>query len=171
MARLTASLTPGSMPSASFSSLGTPTRRPLRSSAVGTSTGSGSSTVVVSSGSRPAITEWRNAQSPTVFAIGPTWSRLDANATMPERDTVPYVGRSPTTPHSAAGCLVEPPVSEPSAQGARPAATAAAEPPDEPPGTRSGSQGLRVGPNAEFSVYEPLPNPSMLVFPRRVLPP
>ena len=35
---------------------------------------------------------------------------------------------------------------QPSAQGASPAATAAAEPPDEPPGTRSGSQGLRVGP-------------------------
>ena len=31
-------------------------------------------------------------------------------------------------------------------QGARPAATAAAEPPDEPPGTRVSSQGLRVGP-------------------------
>ena len=35
---------------------------------------------------------------------------------------------------------------EPSAHGAKPAATAAAEPPDEPPGTRSGSHGFRVGP-------------------------
>ena len=51
---LTCSLTPGSMPSASFSSFGTPTRRPFRSSASGSSTGSGSSTVVESSGSRPA---------------------------------------------------------------------------------------------------------------------
>ena len=42
--------------------------------------------------------------------------------------------------------MTEPPVSEPSAHGARPAATAAAEPPDEPPGTRSGSHGFRVGP-------------------------
>jgi hypothetical protein len=69
-------------------------------------------------------------------------------------------------PQSAAGCLIEPPVSEPSAQGARPAATAAADPPEEPPGTRLGSQGLCVGPYAEFSVDEPIANSSMLVLPR-----
>ena len=102
--------------------------------------------MVVSHGSRPAIVRYSSAQSRTVFVIGPTWSRLDANATMPKRETVPYVGRSPTTPHSEAGCLIEPPVSEPSAQGASPPATAAVEPPDEPPGTRSGSHGLCVGP-------------------------
>src|SRR5262245_8280393 len=97
--------------------------------------------------------------------MGPTWSRLEANATMPERDTVPYVGRSPTTPHSAAGCLMEPPVSEPSAHGARPAATAATEPLEDPPGTRSVSHGFRVGPYAEFSPDEPMANSSMLVLP------
>ena len=121
--------------------------------------------MVESSGSRPAITEYRNAQSATVFVIGPIWSRLEAKATMPERETVPYVGRSPTTPQSAAGCLIEPPVSEPSAHGARPAATAAAEPPEEPPGTRSGSHGFLVGPYAEFSVDEPMANSSMFVLP------
>src|SRR5918912_1556577 len=89
---------------------------------------------------------------------------------IPYRETVPYVGRSPTVPVRAAGCLIEPPVSEPSAQGARPAATAAAEPPEEPPGTRSGSQGLRVGPNAEFSVDDPIANSSMFVLPRSVRP-
>ena len=52
----------------------------------------------------------------------------------------------PTTPHSAAGWRIEPPVSVPSASGAIEAATAAAEPPLEPPGTRSRSHGLRVGP-------------------------
>ena len=46
-------LTPGSIPSASFSSVGTPMRTPSRLSAVGSSTGSGSSTVVESQGSRP----------------------------------------------------------------------------------------------------------------------
>ncbi len=56
-------------------------------------------------------------------------------------------------------------MSEPSAHGARPAATAAAEPPDDPPGTRSGSHGFRVGPNAEFSVDEPIANSSMFVLP------
>src|SRR5205814_9114642 len=131
----------------------------------GTATGSGSSTVVVSQGSRPAMISYSRAQSRTVFVTGPIWSRLDAKATMPYRDTVPYVGRRPTTPQRAAGCLIEPPVSEPSAQGAKPAATAAVEPPEEPPGTRGGSHGLRVGPNAEFSVDEPIANSSMLVLP------
>jgi hypothetical protein len=78
---------------------------------------------------------------------------------------VPYVGRKPTIPHSAAGCLIEPPVSEPSAQGASPPATAAAEPPPEPPGTRAGSQGFFDGPKAEFSVEEPIANSSVFVFP------
>src|SRR5580700_7629055 len=67
-------------------------------------------------------------------------------------------------PHSAAGWRIEPPVSVPSAHGARPAATAAALPPEEPPGTRERSHGLSVGPYAEFSVEEPIANSSWLVF-------
>src|SRR3954464_815721 len=85
---------------------------------------------------------------------------------MPYRETVPYVGRSPTLPQSALGCLIEPPVSEPSAHGASPALTAAAEPPPEPPGTRGGSHGLRDGPYALFSVEEPIANSSVFVLPR-----
>ena len=46
-----------------------------------------------------------------------------------------------------------------------PCATAAAEPPLEPPGTRSGATGLRTGPNAEFSVEEPIANSSQFVLP------
>src|SRR4051794_3503896 len=45
------------------------------------------------------------------------------------------------------------------------AATAAAEPPDDPPATQFGSHGLRVGPNAECSVDEPMANSSRFVFP------
>src|SRR6478736_8333964 len=60
---------------------------------------------------------------------------------------------------------MEPPVSEPSAHGARPAETAAAEPPPEPPGTRLGSQGFRDGPYAEFSVDDPSANSSVFVLP------
>jgi hypothetical protein len=71
----------------------------------------------------------------------------------------------PTTPHSAAGWRIEPPVSEPSPSGANPAATAAADPPLEPPGTRAVSCGLRVAPNAEFSVELPIANSSRLVLP------
>src|SRR5579875_2324246 len=68
-------------------------------------------------------------------------------------------------PHSAAGCRIEPPVSVPIAHGARPAATAAALPPDDPPGTRERSHGLSTGPKAEFSVEEPMANSSWLVLP------
>ena len=42
----------------------------------------------------------------------------------------------PVTPHSDAGWRIEPPVSVAVAIGARRAATAAAEPPEEPPGTQ-----------------------------------
>ena len=52
----------------------------------------------------------------------------------------------PTIPHSDAGWRIEPPVSVPIAHGASRAATAAAEPPDEPPGTRERSHGFRTGP-------------------------
>ena len=65
---------------------------------------------------------------------------------------------------------MDPPVSEPRAAGAIPEATAAAEPPEEPPGTRSRAQGLRVGPNALFSVDEPIANSSMFVLPRTTAP-
>src|SRR2546422_167041 len=65
---------------------------------------------------------------------------------------------------------MEPPVSVPRASGIMPAATAAAEPPLLPPGTRSGSHGLRVGPNPEFSVDDPIANSSKLVFPTMTAP-
>ena len=71
----------------------------------------------------------------------------------------------PTMPQSAAGWRMEPPVSLPRAQSASPAATAAAEPPLEPPGTVARSQGLCVVWNAEFSVEEPMANSSRLVLP------
>ena len=65
---------------------------------------------------------------------------------------------------------MEPPVSDPRAAGAIPAATAAAEPPDEPPGTRSRAQGLRVGRKALFSVDDPIANSSMFVLPSTTAP-
>src|SRR6266404_2352175 len=85
---------------------------------------------------------------------------------MPNRETVPYVGRRPTLPQNADGSFPDPPVSEPSAHGASPPETAAAEPPPEPPGTRVGSHGLRDGPYAEFSVEDPIANSSVFVLPR-----
>src|SRR4051812_20698012 len=113
----------------------------------------------------------RSAHSRTVLVMMPIWSTLDPNATRPLRLMRPYVGLSPTTPQSAAGWRTEPPVSEPRAAGTMRAATATAEPPDEPPGTRVGSHGLRAGPNAECSVDEPIANSSRFVLPTTLHPP
>src|SRR3954447_16749217 len=73
-------------------------------------------------------------------------------------------------PVTAAGWRIEPPVSVPIASGASNAATAALEPPDDPPGMRLRSQGLCDGPNAEFSVDEPIANSSMFVLPSMTIP-
>ena len=58
----------------------------------------------------------------------------------------PFVGFSPTRPHHPAGIRIEPPPSVAVAIGAIPAAIAAPEPPEEPPGEASRFQGFRVGP-------------------------
>ena len=60
---------------------------------------------------------------------------------------------------------MEPPVSDPNAQIASPAATEAPDPPLEPPGTRSVSHGLRVVKKPEFSVEDPMANSSRLALP------
>src|SRR5918994_1429757 len=64
----------------------------------------------------------------------------------------------------------DPAPSVPSPTGAIPAATAAAVPPDEPPGVRDGSHGLRVIPvNGEL--VSPLhPNSGVVVLPTRTAP-
>src|SRR5262245_2408940 len=102
----------------------------------------------MSFGSLPAITDKTRAAPRTSPANGPIGSRLDANATRPKRDTRPYVGFNPTTPVSAAGCLIDPPVSLPREAAVISAATATALPPDDPPGVRSTSRGFLAGPNA-----------------------
>src|SRR2546425_12908203 len=71
----------------------------------------------------------------------------------------------PTTPQNDAGWRTDPPVSEPRAAGRAPAPTSAAEPPEEPPGTRVLSSGCSVRPYAECSVEEPMANSSQLVLP------
>ena len=63
----------------------------------------------------------------------------------PARLTSPNVGMRPTTPQSDAGPRIDPPVSEPSATGTRPAATAAPEPVEEPPVKCARFHGLRAG--------------------------
>ena len=51
-----------------------------------------------------------------------------------------------TTPQNADGILIDPPMSEPVAKVAVPAARAAADPPLDPPGEKSVFQGFRVAP-------------------------
>src|SRR5699024_922784 len=64
----------------------------------------------------------------------------------------------------------DPAPSEPSAAGTSPAATAAAEPPEEPPGVWPGFQGLRVVPNAAPSVNGHWPTSGVFVLPTTTAP-
>src|SRR5512134_2834267 len=93
---------------------------------------------------------------------------------MPQREQRPYVGLMPTVPVSAAGWRIEPPVSVAVAARQRSAATAADEPPEEPPGTSLSSvrwpflirrHGDTTGPNALVSFDEPIANSSLLSLP------
>ena len=61
-------------------------------------------------------------------------------------------------------------MSVPSETSAVPPATAAALPPEEPPGTRSGAAGLRVVLNALCSVDVPMANSSMFTRPHGIAP-
>ena len=99
-----------------------------------------------SDGSGPWIASYTAARSATERANGPTWSSEPAKSATPVRETRPYVGLRPKMPQKAAGTRMEPPVSDPRATGQSPAATAAAEPPLEPPAIRPGFQGLQVVP-------------------------
>ena len=81
----------------------------------------------------------------------------------------------PTVPVKAAGWRIEPPVSVPVAPRQRCAATAAAEPPDEPPGTSAvllprRRQGEIAGPKHDVSFDEPMANSSLLSFPSSTAP-
>ena len=62
------------------------------------------------------------------------------------RATIPCVGLCAQMPQKWAGTRKEPPISEPSDKGPKPAASAADDPPDEPPGVRVLSHGLWVAP-------------------------
>src|SRR5690606_13870903 len=84
--------------------------------------------------------------------------------------TAPPVGFNVTTPQALAGKRSEPVASAPWAMETRPAATAAAEPPLEPPTVRSSAHGLGVGPNAGGSVVAPAESGGTLVLPRKVKP-
>ena len=105
-----------------------------------------------SSSSKPASVSASSAASSTVRANTPTWSSVRDSSSAPLRGIRPCVGLKPTTPQKAAGRITEPLVCEPIAPGTMWAATAAAEPLDEPPGVRAGSCGLRGLAGVEIGV-------------------
>ena len=76
----------------------------------------------------------------------------------------------PTTPQNDAGLRSEPPMSEPSASGTIPDASAHAAPPLDPPAERDGSTGLRVTPKTVLNVWDPAANSGTLVLPTNTAP-
>ena len=84
--------------------------------------------------------------------------------------TRPKLGFSPTLPQKAAGMRTDPAPSVPTLSGPRPAATAAAVPPEDPPGVRVGSHGLRVMPVSSELVSPLQPNSGVVVLPIRTAP-
>ena len=84
--------------------------------------------------------------------------------------TRPRDGLSPNSPHAADGMRIDPPPSLPCAIGTMPDATAAAEPPLDPPGERDRSCGLRVGPWNSGSVEPFFPSSGVLVMPSTITP-
>ena len=79
--------------------------------------------------------------------------------------TTPSPGLIPTSPQLEAGMRIEPPPSAARATGTMAADTAAALPPEEPPGLCSRLQGLRATPNAVLSVNGHRPSSGRLVLP------
>ena len=112
----------------------------------------GASAAIVKPGSSSAIPVTRPLMS---LAIGPIVSKAGASGWTSSSETRPHVVLSPAIPQHAAGMRIDPPVSVPNATSASPAATATAEPLEDPPGTRRGSSGLTGVPNAALIPVTP----------------
>src|SRR5258705_7772269 len=67
------------------------------------------------------------------------------------KEVRPRRGLRPTSPQQDAGTRIDPVPSPPDAAGTTPAATAAADPPLDPPGGVHGGPGFTVGPNSDGS--------------------
>src|SRR4029079_7139205 len=84
--------------------------------------------------------------------------------------TRPKLVLKPNSPLYDEGMRIEPPPSLPVQIGIMPEATAAAEPPDDPPGVRSGFHGLRVVPCRYVRVQLVEPNSGDVVSPTSTAP-
>src|SRR5689334_24245793 len=103
-----------------------------------------------------------SAASVTVFVIGPTCATVPIGESG-QAGTRPNEGLMPKRPVKAQGMRIEPPPSVPIASGPMPEATAAAAPPEEPPGVIFGFHGLRVMPVSGPSVTPFQPNSGVVV--------
>ena len=97
-------------------------------------------------------------------------SRVKLKGKAPSSGVRACVFLKPTRPVSAAGMRIEPPPSLAWAIGTTPAATAAALPPDDPPGEKSGFHGLRVVPSSGLSVMSVWANSGVVVLPTTIAP-
>ena len=82
--------------------------------------------------------------SAAVAVKSPTVSSDGANGITPSNGSSPKLGLKPQMPQKEAGRSTEPSVCVPRANGTMPAATAAAEPEELPPGVCPGNRGLHV---------------------------
>ncbi len=98
------------------------------------------------------------------------WSKLKDNGNTPARLTLPYVAFMPTIPQDEAGLRTLPPVSVPIAMGSIPAATAAPDPDEEPPGWWLGFQGFRAGGHGKSNAGPPSANSWVESLPIRIAP-
>src|SRR5699024_3773001 len=106
----------------------------------------------------------------TEVVNAPGVSRVQESPMRPSVGQRPVVGRHPTTPHRAAGMATDPPVSVPMAAGTWPRATAAAQPPLEPPALWVASAGLRTGPVWGLSLVIPKASSCILLMPATTAP-
>ena len=104
------------------------------------------------------------AASAAVRVIGPTWESVSV-VEGGQIGTVPNVGLRPKTPQNPAGIRIEPAPSDPCAIGPRPAATAAAAPPLDPPAVAPCCHGLWVEPIRRLVVSPFQPCSGTFVFP------
>ena len=111
------------------------------------------------------------AQSRTVRVSTCSWvSIAQYSPKLGPSDVRARLGFSPTRPHALAGTLIDPPMSFACAAGTNPAATAAPEPPLEPPVERPRSHGLCVGPYATGSVRNDAASSGRFVLPTNTNP-
>ena len=114
--------------------------------------------------------EEQRGVAPAERAIGPATDRVLKGSSLGPWATRPGLGRRPTTELKLAGVRRLPPRSEPVASQTCPAASAAAEPPDEPATDFAVFHGLRVLPNTSLKVLAPAPNSGVFDLPMTIAP-